>query len=574
MSHLPSDPWKVLGIEKSADKTEIRKVYRKLVLSCHPDKVQDPTLKALKQDEFQKVQQAYELLNDDAERAKYEEQVKLHEMRLKAQAQAQAGLASKNMPNISVHRTTPRTPTAQHFEIRVAEPRSKPSPSRYPSYTKVYAQYRNPSYDDVYHSPDEEPRRRTERESSFEKSSRREDDRIRESRRGGDKDDRRRDDEQTEKRRREKEKEQLAKERREKEEKRSREKRRETESKSRLKAEPYVEPMPMEDHVYTKTDKKKVASSSTKQYDEPRERSSTRRERAESPRVEVVGEKSDKTDLLKEAAASYIERHRAKATKTAPPGLPPRAATFHEPLPYRTPPGIPPPSIDDYVEENVRRSSARVPHRRPSDPVHELPRRSKEKLAYASEAHIVSPSPPKDRAPPLSRSSTMPPGVEPDSSPRYRDSSARRPPPLGKSQTWAPGAGDFRPAVFEEFDDPLHRQRTRREPVEEVRREPIRRQTSYKVGPDRRTTSGRTAEVYDDVHVYEEYDDPRRVSGRRHRYDAYAPQYVETRDNDYYYDSHNQLPFKVKTAKPIAPDDVQYTQYSYPQTQRPIYAQQ
>ncbi|RKU41927.1 hypothetical protein DL546_002454 [Coniochaeta pulveracea] len=573
MSHLPPDPWKVLGIEKSADKAEIRKVYRKLVLSCHPDKVQDPTLKALKQDEFQRVQQAYELLNDDAERAKYEEQVKLHEMRLRAQAQAQAGLASKNMPNISVHRTTPRTPTAQHFEIRVAEPRSKPSPSRYPSYAKVYAQYHNPSYDDGFHSPDDEPRRRTERESAFEKSYRREDDRTKESRRGGDKDDKRRDDEQAERRRRDKEKEQLAKERREKEEKRSREKRRETESKSRLKAGPYVETQPMDDHVYPKTDKKKVASSSTKQYDDTRERSSTRRERAESPRVEVVGDKSDKTDLLKEAAASYIEKHRAKA-KAVPPGLPPRAATFHEPLSYRTPPGVPPPPVDEYLEENVRRSSARVAHRRPSDPVHELPRRSKEKLAYAPDAHIASPSSPKDRAPPLSRSSTMPPGVEPDAPLRYRDSSARRPPPLGKSQTWAPGGGDVRPPAFEEFDDSAHRSRSRREPVEEVRREPIRRQTSYKVGPDRRTTSSRTADVYDDVYVLEEYDDARHMSGRRHRHDAYAPQYVETRDNSYYYDTPTQLPYKVKTSKPIAPDDIQYSQYSYPQTQRPIYAQQ
>lgn len=60
---------------------EIRSAHRKLVLKCHPDKVQDPTLKAEKQDEFQRVQQAYELLSDEHERRCYDDQVKLAELR-------------------------------------------------------------------------------------------------------------------------------------------------------------------------------------------------------------------------------------------------------------------------------------------------------------------------------------------------------------------------------------------------------------------------------------------------------------------------------------------------------------
>ncbi|KAH8901573.1 DnaJ-domain-containing protein [Thozetella sp. PMI_491] len=98
MSQLPPDPWQVLGVSKSADKAVIRTAYKKLVLKCHPDKVKDPALKAEKQDLFQKVQQAYELLNDDSELAKYEEQVTLEELRRQAR---------KN-PNPSMTRDPPR----------------------------------------------------------------------------------------------------------------------------------------------------------------------------------------------------------------------------------------------------------------------------------------------------------------------------------------------------------------------------------------------------------------------------------------------------------------------------------
>lgn len=103
MSSLPPDPWQVLGIAKTADKTEIRTAYRKLVLKCHPDKVQDPTLKAEKQDEFQKVQQAYELLNNDEERAKYEHQVRMNELN-----QQKTRATSKSAAHSPAARSSPR----------------------------------------------------------------------------------------------------------------------------------------------------------------------------------------------------------------------------------------------------------------------------------------------------------------------------------------------------------------------------------------------------------------------------------------------------------------------------------
>jgi DnaJ-class molecular chaperone len=78
---LPPNPYEILGVAKDAKLPEIRSAHRKMVLKCHPDKVQDAALKAVKQDEFQKVQQAYELLEDDSRRLQYDEQVKLWELR-------------------------------------------------------------------------------------------------------------------------------------------------------------------------------------------------------------------------------------------------------------------------------------------------------------------------------------------------------------------------------------------------------------------------------------------------------------------------------------------------------------
>jgi curved DNA-binding protein CbpA len=75
------DPYAVLGVSRDATTAEIRSAYKKLVLKCHPDKILDEAKRSQGQDEFQKVQQAWELLSDEAKRAKYD---------LKAQLAAEA----------------------------------------------------------------------------------------------------------------------------------------------------------------------------------------------------------------------------------------------------------------------------------------------------------------------------------------------------------------------------------------------------------------------------------------------------------------------------------------------------
>ena len=82
-SSLPPDPYLVLGIARDADIATIRRAHRKLVLQCHPDRIINEAERAQKTNQFQQVQLAYELLIDEDRRERYEQQVKLAELREK-----------------------------------------------------------------------------------------------------------------------------------------------------------------------------------------------------------------------------------------------------------------------------------------------------------------------------------------------------------------------------------------------------------------------------------------------------------------------------------------------------------
>ncbi|OGO29276.1 MAG: hypothetical protein A2Z16_17085 [Chloroflexi bacterium RBG_16_54_18] len=64
------DYYKILGVEKSADKDELKKAYRKLARKHHPDV--NPGDKA-SEEKFKEINEAYEVLSDPVKRKKYDQ---------------------------------------------------------------------------------------------------------------------------------------------------------------------------------------------------------------------------------------------------------------------------------------------------------------------------------------------------------------------------------------------------------------------------------------------------------------------------------------------------------------------
>ena len=63
------DPYKVLGVEKSADASAIKSAYRKLARKYHPDV--NPDDKAA-EDKFKEISEAYDILSDPAKKSEYD----------------------------------------------------------------------------------------------------------------------------------------------------------------------------------------------------------------------------------------------------------------------------------------------------------------------------------------------------------------------------------------------------------------------------------------------------------------------------------------------------------------------
>jgi curved DNA-binding protein CbpA len=80
-SPLPPDPYAALGVAKDVEFSAIRSAYRKLALLHHPDRIKDEALREKGKDEFQKIQRAWELLGDAEKRQRYDDRVRLAELR-------------------------------------------------------------------------------------------------------------------------------------------------------------------------------------------------------------------------------------------------------------------------------------------------------------------------------------------------------------------------------------------------------------------------------------------------------------------------------------------------------------
>ncbi|MBE3046713.1 J domain-containing protein, partial [Candidatus Bathyarchaeota archaeon] len=318
---------------------DIRTAYRKLVLTCHPDKVQDLTQKAQKLEEFQKLQHAYELLTDEKERVKYDEQVKLMELRKEM---------SRNMANTSA----PRTPRTYNVSIRTAEPRSSPYAQSPPQAgSRLYAQYSHSPKEEYINVDDTGTGRSAKRTQTYDKRSSRKDKELDEDREREKAQRRRREKEEDREELRDRERRSSDKESRKAEKKRQdKERKHAHEEKAQHTSSAYVEEY-SGDGDAPKSEKKK--SSSRKH-----------RDRESTPRVEVL---ADRTTTRLSAAESYI----------ASRGGPVRANTFDDSMTRSSPPSVPTPppprdsaytkppapavsDDDDEEEEPVHRSRAPV----------------------------------------------------------------------------------------------------------------------------------------------------------------------------------------------------------------------
>ncbi|RDL41106.1 uncharacterized protein BP5553_01085 [Venustampulla echinocandica] len=433
MSTPPPDHYLTLGVPKDAKLPEIRSAHRKLVLKCHPDKVQDAALKAAKQDEFQKVQAAYEILSDDTRRVQYNEQVKLFELR-------------KEMGR--------GNPTARsnpfEYEVRTAEPRAnsyaRPKPSQ-PS-PKVYSHTPPRSYEDVvYEEPRVTPRKTTTYESADRKRSSAKDD----ERRRNEEDERER-----ERVRQRAEKESRRAAHGEKKKSRDKERRRGTEEKHSRTAGVYVDDDDSDEYRYASRSSEK--KSSRHRLDEEfrlqREREEAARDAARAhERASIKPAPLDpKWDKHMDFAGQYMQAARRKVAPVEEdafrPSLLRRAETFAATSASYTVRNVTQFSDDD----SPRRSSAHKESRKSAEPP---PSRTRDKSgrdrrsppAPSRDAYIVEPPspPPTSRKPTLQTHTSAPPilpylGREKPARSQTQDYPRTETiPPLSRAQTFQSG---------------------------------------------------------------------------------------------------------------------------------------
>ena len=142
----PKNPYKTLNVAQDASLATIRSAHRKLVLTCHPDKFQDEAVKKQKSEQFHEVQQAYEILSDETKRQRYDDRVKLAELR--AEMMEKGG-------SRGVSEFTPRTVHTAVFEMRNGRMYEERVPSRFHEEDSRFQEHRPVprNYDDDRYSP-------------------------------------------------------------------------------------------------------------------------------------------------------------------------------------------------------------------------------------------------------------------------------------------------------------------------------------------------------------------------------------------------------------------------------------
>ncbi|KOS17341.1 Chaperone protein DnaJ [Escovopsis weberi] len=612
MAALPEDPYEILGVAKDAQIAEIRSAHRKLVLKCHPDKVQDPALKVQKQDEFQKVQQAYELLIDDKERQKYDEQVKLAELR-------------KQMANAT---TSSSRSSSKPTEYAVRTPEARPASYQpgggVPPVTKTYA-YSQAWDDDLAHSPrifEPASSRSSRRETKYTDSrSKHDSDRERERSKEARERERARLEKERERERRKKaaeksdkedsarrsEKDARSAERKARDKVRERDPKRDSDDKKKKQqqqqqqqphSKPYIEEF--SDGTSSKSPKKKSSSSSSRSYEEKRDRSASADDvphatrtfpeyatsSYDSPRVPPASEPtwSQSIDLKSSYAASYIEATRANVPNS---GLK-RSMTYHPRMDQPPAAPTPPPASSQASpfsppedQEDGRWSSGRP--RRGSTESNRVQREKSYRKSSREplDETVPSSSPSTRQAPQFQRATTAaaptsgsPPQVSRTNS-MPPDASYVRSMPI-RSQTFsgypepADGRGRHRsrmqPQINEESDseeafDARTRDRTYRGNRTNRSPEALYTEARYAYDPRQGNSYSRRQEAEAEAAYY--YSGSGRTSESRPT--------VPSRDASYSVSSGSAHFARVKTSKSYGVEDIQYTHHQKPREVYPAY---
>ncbi|KAL8788598.1 MAG: hypothetical protein Q9195_007242 [Heterodermia aff. obscurata] len=391
-SPIPPDPYKTLGIDKNAPLATVRSAHRKLVLTCHPDKVTDESAKKAASDKFHLVQQAYEILSDETRRERYDERVKLADLR--AQMMKEKG-GSRIISDIGIRGGPKRTHEMRDNTIyEYREPREPPPRSR--AYEEEdyfqprYQEVRPKKYDD--HSFVPTPRKTSGRAAEDKRRARDlEDERERKKEMSRAED----------------------KARAERSRRRGMDRKKDYEYKnhSSRKFAPVQDDEDSTDSDSTEPFiRPRREEPPKKRYDDER-----RREKDDTPRRSTKRDPYDDYDDKASRAQDYITQSRSSVEPPEPRRLAQQNRSFsyvERPPPPPAAPIVPP------VDTSARRSSARDSRRRESSP----PRLSKKDRRMTE---IVDP-PPSSRKPSLPFFSSDPKGLKNMTPRRDRDREPQR----------------------------------------------------------------------------------------------------------------------------------------------------
>jgi curved DNA-binding protein CbpA len=140
-SLLPPDPYKALGVARDADIALIKKTFRKLALSCHPDKLPagiDESLKQKKQEEFHKINQAYELIGDESARQRYDDEYKLEQLRSEKLARGGAKVSERAAGSYGIRTQAPASAAGDAYAAKTSRDYETRKPARAATYDDRY----------------------------------------------------------------------------------------------------------------------------------------------------------------------------------------------------------------------------------------------------------------------------------------------------------------------------------------------------------------------------------------------------------------------------------------------------